>query len=529
VGGTLLDTDFGNHTPQARTHQGGRAQERDLASQDHATTPQNTTPDQRKRTMLDKATIERLKAHPAIRTLPPPEIEWVVAHGRLIQFAVNELLAERGSIIEDLYIFLSGHVVMSIDRGGGPRKVVEWHGGEISGLLPFSRMTSSLGEARTEEQLDAVAVHRSHFPELVRECPALSAKLVQLMLDRARYFAYSDLHDEKMASLGRLAAGLAHELDNPASAVLRDAKRLTPLVREVESTARELGLQALPADQFARLQSLRDSAMQTSLTQIRSPLEQARHEETIANWLEDRGLDLNSVEPLADSPISIEMLDRIADTIEGPALNAAIQWLAAGSALWNIEAGVSAAASRISELVRAVKGFTQVDRGVGPQPVDIREGLTQTVAILKSKARNKSARIDITVGVELPRALAVSGDLNQIWHNLLDNALDAIPDGGSVEISAACEGGYVVVRFIDDGPGVPAAIRDRIFDPFFTTKPVGAGTGLGLDIVRRLVELQNGFVELSTQAGRTEFRVSLPLAKAPSGNAAERAASPLPR
>jgi signal transduction histidine kinase len=173
---------------------------------------------------------------------------------------------------------------------------------------------------------------------------------------------------------------------------------------------------------------------------------------------------------------------------------------------------IERAAARVHELVTAVKGFTYMDRAASPEPVDLAKGLGDTLAVMAAKARSKSASLTVDLPADLPRVLGFGGELNQVWANLVDNALDAIAEGGSVTVVARSEGPKVVVRVIDDGPGIPAEVRSRMFDPFFTTKPVGKGTGLGLDIVRRLLDRNDGAVDVQSEPGRTEFRVTLPTA-----------------
>jgi signal transduction histidine kinase len=211
------------------------------------------------------------------------------------------------------------------------------------------------------------------------------------------------------------------------------------------------------------------------------------------------------------------MLDQLAASMKGPVLHAALRWIAVGCTTRRLTGEIHEASSRIYSLVAAIKGFTQMDRAAVPEPADIGQGLANTVVILRSKARDKSAGLTIDVEEGLPCVDGFGGELNQVWANLIDNALDAVPDGGRVELKANREGDSIVVRVIDDGPGVPDAIRDRIFDPFFTTKPVGKGTGLGLDIVRRLVQRHNGQIELDSTPGRSEFRVTLPVTHAARG------------
>jgi signal transduction histidine kinase len=210
--------------------------------------------------------------------------------------------------------------------------------------------------------------------------------------------------------------------------------------------------------------------------------------------------------------VTVPDLDALAESLSGEVLDAALRWVAYGCAARSLAREIEAAASRIHDIVAAVKGFTQMDRETVAQPLDVGQGLADTLTVLRSKVKRKSATVTVDVDPELPRVQGYGGELNQVWVNLIDNALDAVPDGGHVDVSARQESGKVVVRIADDGPGIPAGIRERIFDPFFTTKPVGEGTGLGLDIVRRLVNRHNGRIEVESRPGRTVFGVSLPAA-----------------
>jgi signal transduction histidine kinase len=211
--------------------------------------------------------------------------------------------------------------------------------------------------------------------------------------------------------------------------------------------------------------------------------------------------------------VTIEALDLLAGALDGPALLVALRWAAAGCSIRGIASEVQDAAIRISGLVTAIKGFTHMDQASVAEPVDLIQGLRNTIAVIKSKARAKSVNVVVEVEPELPRIRGFAGELNQIWANLIDNALDAVSDSGRVEVLARRERERVAVRVIDNGTGIPAQIVGRIFDPFFTTKPVGLGTGLGLDIVHRLVRHNGGEIAVESQPGRTEFRVVLPLAE----------------
>jgi signal transduction histidine kinase len=452
---------------------------------------------------------DRLAAHRLLVGAPPDQIAWLAARGYLVTLEPGGFLATKGSVVLGLYVILSGHLTIHVDRGAGPQKIMEWHGGDVSGILPYSRMGGSPGDVRAEEPTEIFVMPRAEIPALIRECYELTAIFVHVMVDRARLFTSSDLHMEKMSSLGKLAAGLAHELNNPASAVARSAKGLRLGLSDVEATSRTLGAAGLSDAQYAALERARGLCQVASGTAFgRSPIDQADREDALAEWLARHGADVTAAEPLADSAVTLESLDALAGTLDGAALRAALPWLVAGCATYRLVSEIEAAATKIHNLVAAVKGFTYMDQATMPKPVDVRQGLADTLAVLNAKARGKSVVVSLDAPADLPRVPGFGGELNQVWANLVDNALDAAK--GSVAVTAESRGGSIVVRVVDDGPGLPAEIKERVFDPFFTTKPVGQGTGLGLDIARRIVQKHSGEIEVESRPGRTEFRVTLP-------------------
>ena len=407
-----------------------------------------------------------------------------------------------------MFLVLSGKLAMYLARGGERRKAMEWTAGDVTGLLPYSRMKTPPGDVVAEEFSEAVFVPRDLFQEMARECRQTTARLVHVMIDRARVFTSTDLHDEKLASLGRMAAGLAHELNNPASAVASGARALVERLAEAEEASRALGAANLDAEELAAVDRL-NLACSDRVANLRSPIEQSDFEDAISDWLEERGVSVDHAEPLAETTLSLEVLDQLSGVIEGEALDAALRWVAAVSSARNLGIEVEQAASSISDLVRAVQGFTSMDRALVAEPMDISQGLSTTMLVLRAKARDKSIGMALDVGDDLPRVKGFVGELNQVWVNLIANAIDAASEEGTVTVEASHEGDAVVVRVIDDGPGIPAATRPYIFEPFYTTKKIGEGMGLGLDIVRRLVQRNEGEIEVESRPGRTEFRVRL--------------------
>ena len=457
--------------------------------------------------------VDRLAQHKTLGAAPRKELEWLASHGAIRRVNEGDLMLAQGGAVDGLFIILSGQVAIFVDRGAGRHKVMEWRAGDVTGVLPYSRVINSPGDSIAQEPTEILAVPRADLDEMIRDCREVTSILVHKMLDRARVFTSAGLHDEKMVSLGKLSAGLAHELNNPASAIERSAALLEARMEDAERATLALGASRLTDAQLAAIDAIRQACHTTRAHGVLSPIQAAEREDAIADWLSAHGLDTGIAVPFAETTVTLDALDRIAEAVAGPPLDAALRSVAAECTVRGIAAEIQEAATRISGLVAAIKGYTHMDQATVAEPVDLTSSLGNTVAVLKSKAREKSIAVAVNVEPDLPRVRGFAGELNQIWGNLIDNALDAAPDSGHVEVTANRERHRVVVRVIDNGPGIPAAIREHLFEPFFTTKPVGQGTGLGLDIVKRLIIHNDAEIEVDTRPGRTEFRVSLQLAE----------------
>ncbi len=454
--------------------------------------------------------------HRTLGSAPREELAWLAGHGTLRHVAEGVVLASKGIVVEQMLVVLTGHIAIFVDRGAGPHPVMEWRSGDVTGVLPFSRLTNPPGDTVTLVPTTVLALHRDLLPALTRECYAVTSILVHTMLDRARHFTSDDLRDEKLASLGRLSAGLAHELNNPAAAIERSAVLLEKRLDEAERATRVLGASRLTEEQLSAIDAARVSCVASPASGVLSPIQRAERENAIADWLDDNELDSGIAAVLAETAVTLDALDALAGAVSGPALEAVLRWAAAGCTVRDLASEIQDAATRIVGLVQAIKGFTHMDQAAVAGPVDLATNLGNTVTILRSKARARSVSVAVDIEPGLPRALGFAGELNQVWANLIDNAIDAVAVSGHVAVAARRQRQQVVVSIVDDGPGIPDEYLARIFDPFFTTKPVGQGTGLGLDIVRRLLAHNKANIEVESAPGRTEFRVCLPIADAAS-------------
>jgi len=254
---------------------------------------------------LETSIQDRLSAHRLLVGAPPDQLAWLAARGRLVQLETGDVLTPKAGPVLGLYIVLSGHLSIHIDRGAGPHKVMEWRGGDVTGLLPYSRLVAPPGDVKAEVPSELLLIPREQMPALIRDCYDLTSIFVHVMIDRARHFTSSDLQEEKMVSLGKLAAGLAHELNNPASAVARSAQGLKLRLSEVEAASRALGAARLSKVQQAAVDRARETCLAAAgATFGRSPIEQADREDAIADWLTRHRADVAAAEALADSAVT---------------------------------------------------------------------------------------------------------------------------------------------------------------------------------------------------------------------------------
>jgi signal transduction histidine kinase len=385
--------------------------------------------------------------------------------------------------------------------------------GDVTGVLPFSRMKQFPVNARAVTDGRVLRFPASLFPNLVQKMPELTQRLVGMMSDRIRETTRLEQQRDRLASLGKLSAGLAHELNNPASAAKRATSQLRDVLKRIRDASHELGRRDLTPAQKAEIEKLETSFVQGDEVP-RDALTISDLEDQIDSLLRSHGqTDLwQMAADLARKNVKPEALESLFATLEPDTARAALVRIAASVEIATLLNEIESGTSRISDLVRAIKEYTYMDQSP-VQNVDIVKSLETTLTILNHKL--KQGVVVQRVYEPIPLLVNSFGsELNQVWTNIIDNAIDAMGGKGELRVRTYREDSCVVVEIADNGPGILPDIQPHIFEPFFTTKGVGQGTGLGLDTVQRIVKKHRGNIQVASKPGDTRFEVRLPLAEA---------------
>src|SRR5436189_2875181 len=460
--------------------------------------------------MIDKSELIRV---PAFADLPDDQITWFLSQSQETHVKAGETYVRQGDPADWMFVILEGQFQW---RGefGGETVVLSAKVGDVTGVLPFSRMKqfTVTGRAVTDGRVLRFPVSR--FSELVQKMPELTTRLVGLMSDRIRETTRIEQQRDRLASLRKLSAGLAHELNHPASAAKRATSQLRTILRRIKDASHELGRRELTSAQKSEIEKLEASFTQQDVVPP-DALTIADLEDQIDSLLRSHGQnDLWQLAAgLARRNIKPEVLESLFATLEADTARAALVRIAASVEVAALLNEIESSTSRISDLVRAIKEYTYMDQGP-VQNVDIVKSLETTLTILNHKLKHGVAvqrdyqRVPFLVN-------SFGSELNQVWTNLIDNAVDAMGGKGELRVRTYREDTCVVVEIGDNGPGISPEVKPHIFEPVFTTNGVGEGTGLGLDTVQRIVKKHRGSIQVTSKPGDTRFQVWLPLGGAP--------------
>ncbi len=458
--------------------------------------------------------MDTITSFPLFEDITDDELAWLQANSREVRVGQGEYFTREGERPAGFYVVLEGELQITRTLGGQTIVVGTTPRGVIGNELPLLHGTPSPMSARAIVPSRLMVFEPAAFRAIFANCPTVGAKILKIAAERTHDLAGLVKQQEKLAALGKLASGLAHELNNPASAARAAVRVLRDTLPELEARTMDLCAAALDGAQLQRLTEFRREALEAAASAAPiSSVEQSDREEELGAWLAGRGIpDAWEVAPtFVAARLTAADLEALLEPLPAGAAAAVVSWLHQSLYVAMLLDELEQSARRISELIGAVKSYTYMDQGA-LQEVDLHRGLEDTLAVLRHKL--KDATVVREFAPELPAIEGRGGELNQVWTNLIDNAIDATGGKGTIRIITRRENSFVMVEVADDGPGIPPDVLPRIFEPFFTTKGVGQGTGMGLDISYRIVQQHGGTIEVQSQPGSTRLIVRLPVGHA---------------
>ena len=440
--------------------------------------------------------------------LMPGQVEALMPYGKERNLQSGDFLFDEKSVVDSFYVVLEGGIEISRLDGAEEIPLLTHGVGEFTGGLAVLTGRRSIHRARASAPSRVLQINSETFRSVAVEVPDVADVFISGLARRMRQTQRAYRQQEKLAALGKLSAGLAHELNNPAAAARRASEDLSGTILKAQLIAIGHDERFSAGEREALVALQREAAVGDDA--VLDPLALGDAEDELTDWLEEHGFkEPWDVAPtLAAAGVDADRLERLAKVLDDRSLALGLGWLASTLDLVALATEIGTSTGRISELVRAMKEYTYMDRAAVGE-VDVISGLENTLTILVPRLKDVTLRREYEEN--LPEIPGRGGELNQVWTNLINNAIDAVDGRGSITIRAYVERMRVVVEVVDDGPGIPREAQGRVFEPFYTTKEVGAGTGLGLDIVRRVVAAHGGEISVRSEPGETRFTARLPL------------------
>ncbi|MHA7100760.1 sensor histidine kinase [Roseivirga pacifica] len=464
--------------------------------------------------MNQQQITDLIASFPAFEEVPLEQVAWMVERGEYLEIKAGEVFYKRGDPVDKLTILLEGLAAFRMEQNGQYKEMIRFVKGDITGALPYSRAFSGNANGAILSDSKIFTLNKSHFQDLVSECHDLAAMLVHRMTDRVRDMVRLQQQNEKLMALGKLSAGLAHELNNPAAAIVRSSETLQKHLGTVPDKLKRMMTLEITDEQIDQINVIVFGKLNRTDSKPLSMLEKSSLEDDLVDWLEGNGYgDCYMLsETLADYGFSPTDLQNMKEEVGPKQLPMLMEWIDNVLTTQRMIGEIKEASNRISSLVNSVKSYSHMDRANEMEATNVHQGILNTLTILNHKIKQNRVDVVDNLAENIPMISASPGELNQVWTNVIDNALDAMEEiGGTLAITSWVDGDSIKVTIADSGSGIPVDIQDRIFEPFFTTKDIGKGTGLGLETVKLIVDKHKGSIKLNSNTEGTTFEFCFPI------------------
>lgn len=461
---------------------------------------------------MKELTIQDLKIVKEFQNVPDEQLQWLISQGETVEIEKDELLFNVGAPVVISYIVLSGKMRICAVQSEKQKELRILDPGQPTGYLPYSRATVTPAFCEAIKKSWVFKCSKEKLIEGFGTHYELIEAMVHMMLSRVREFTSIQQQNEKMFALGKLSAGLAHELNNPAAAISRAAALLQTQVSRLPKLFESIANLEIEPEKVEKISKLIIDKLNTKPPAL-TMMQKANLEDELTDWLDDNGLNDTDPEGLVERGFTTADLNVFKDCSTPEHLPVLLEWVSNYLVTNKMAEDIRASSERISTLVGAVKNFTFMDKNTDRQLTDIHDGIRNTLTMLNYKLRKGNINVTENYDDSLPPIKVFPGELNQVWTNIIDNAIDAmeVNNKGNLTITTSHDDRFVKILIKDDGPGIPDDIKQNIFAPFFTTKEMGKGTGLGLDVVSRIMIQHNGEVKVNSAPGATQFEICLPM------------------
>jgi signal transduction histidine kinase len=461
---------------------------------------------------MKELTIEDLKVVKEFQHIPDEQLQWLISQGETIEIEEGDLLFDVGEPVNTAYIILDGKMRICAIQSGKEKELRILDPGQVTGYLPYSRATVTPAFCEALKKSWVFKCSKEKLNEGFGKHYELIEAMVHMMISRVREFTSIQQQNEKMFALGKLSAGLAHELNNPAAAISRAAALLQSQVSQLPHLFKEIAGLRIAPEKVEKISELFVRKINTEPATL-TLMQKAELEDELTDWLYDNNLKDTDPEGLVERGFTRDELDVFKNCSAPEELPVLLEWVSNYLVTNKMAEDIRTSSERISDLVGAVKNFTFMDKNADRQLVDVHAGIRNTITMLKFKLKKGNINVIEHYDESVPKIRAFPGELNQVWTNIIDNAIDAmeINGKGTLEITSSHDARFVKISIKDNGTGIPENIKQNIFTPFFTTKEMGKGSGLGLDVVSRIMSQHNGEVKVKSQPGATEFEICFPV------------------